>query len=188
MSKQRIKIFTVAALLAFVFRLAGLVSGFYFPGYRAAIFIDVIGEMLFLSLFFFIAKDLEQNYGKGVRPVYLFVFSSLIITCLNVVNFLSGSMMMFVRLLFLAVIAVFIFYLLKTAYRLFAIAYIISIMLMFAFQFLVNKLWQTNTYKYWIFLSAVPVLYPLVLIYIVRTKNNDTMQDEINSIGSDMEG
>lgn len=187
MNKRLKKIFTILALLSVLFRVAGALWANYFSGYNIALFVDMVGQLLFLSLFFFIAKDLKENYGKGVRPIYLYVFSSLIFTSLTAAGLLSASTMIFLRLLLLIVIGVFGFYLFNTVYRLFALVIIISILLMYALYFAANQFLGDDGYKYWIYVGSIPALYPLVLLYIVHTKKNITMQDEINSIGSDME-
>ncbi|MFT3945408.1 MAG: hypothetical protein QM763_00425 [Agriterribacter sp.] len=187
MSKHTIIIFTIVGILSFIFRLLSLLYSYYFASYTFAIITDVIGQLLFLSLFFFIAKDLKQNYSKGVRFIYLFVFSSLVITFFNITNILSRNMMLFIQLLVLAMIAVFIVYLLKTVYRLFAVAYIVTLVMIFAFQFVVRELVPNISYNYLLLLNTLPILYPLVLIYIVHTKNNVSLEEEINSIGSDVE-
>lgn len=187
MSERIIKIFTITGILSFMFRLLSLLCNYYYASYTIAIIADVIGQLLFLSLFFFIAKDLKQNYGKRVRLIYLFVCSSLVITFSNITNMLSRNMTLFIQLLVLAVVAAFIVYLFKTVYRLFAVAYIITLLMIFAFQFIVRELVPNISYSYLLVLNALPILYPLVLIYIVRIKKNYIPEEEINSIGRDVE-
>jgi len=186
MSKKAIKVFTIVGILSVLFRLGGVLLADYFTMYRIASFIDITGQILFLILFFFIAKDLKENYDKPVRIIYLFIFSSLTMTLINVTNILSGSLLLFVRFMFLTIITLFGLYLFKTVYRLFAIIFLISILVTYLSYLAINEFLGDKSYNYWIFLSAIPALYPLVLIYIVRTRNNFLSEDEINSIGRDI--
>lgn len=187
MNKKAIKIFTLIGIASAIFKVCSLLVSFFISGfYTLYILLDGVGELLFLSLFFFIIKDLRENYGKGVWPVYLFIFSTILLYITNLSGYHFSGDRVFIQLLFFVVVVIFILYLLRTAYKLFAIAFVISIVLMLLLRYTIPSLLSGTSYKYMIFLSAIPALYPLVLIYIVHTRNDKTMHDEINSIGSDI--
>lgn len=187
MTPKVFKIFASLGVASIVLRFLA-VAGRYLVRDYYSIFdiIDIIGHFLFLSMFFFVAKDLKQNYGKNVRPIYLFVFSSVVISISAILFSLPRDITLFMRLLFFAVIVIFIVYLLKTAYRLFAVVFVISIIALALFRITFTFFFPDAIYTYLKFESVIPSLYPLVLIYIVRTKE-DSLMKEIEAIGSDME-
>lgn len=187
MSKRAIKIFTVIGIISVVFRLLSLLSVYYTPGYYIlSTVLDATGQVLFLSMLLFVKNDLKNNYGKGVWPVYLFICATAFVYITNISGVTSTSITIFLQLLFFVVIVIFISCLLKTVYRLFAFAFIISILLSVALRYILSAFLPSDNYRYWLLISLIPDLYPLVLIYIVHTKNNTLIEDEINSIGSDI--
>lgn len=188
MSSKAIKIFTIIGIAAVLLRAAGLLCTYFLSEHYALYIVpDAVGQLLFLAMFLFIIKDLRENYGKGVWPIYLFISFTILLYIVNFASVNSPSTTIFFQILFFTVVVIFISYLLKTVYRLFGIVYIISIILSILLRYVISAYLAGINYKYWVLLGLIPVFYPLVLIYIVRTKSNTLMEDEINSIGSDIE-
>lgn len=188
MNNKAIRIFTIIGIASVILRGASLVCTYFLSDYYyLTLSLDAAGQLLFLSMFLFIIKDLKENHDKGAWSIYLFICSTIIMYIVNIATTNSPGTIMFFQILFFVAVVIFISQILRTAYRLFGIVFIISIIFSALLRYMISVYLANINYKYWVFLGLIPVFYPLVLIYIVRNKSNSLFEDEINSIGSDIE-
>ncbi|MFT3704694.1 MAG: hypothetical protein QM802_20180 [Agriterribacter sp.] len=186
MTKKDIRLFTIIGILSIAFRLSAFVVGLLMDWGSLYRILDIIGHILFLLLLLYVGRDLRHNYRMNAYSVYFFVFYSLLFTIVAALmtnrNFLYQ--LMSILLFFLAL--AFAIYLMKTVYKIFAIVFLSLLITMFLLPIIIAKFFDGYYFDIYKYFMILPVLYPAVLIFIVRGSVNK-VYDEIESIGADME-
>lgn len=182
MNKQTIKIFTIIAVLDIVFNIAGFVINQFTEWYTLFLALSLLGQLCFLTLVYFIARDVQHNYMKQVWQVYLFIGYSVLISVFTVVfygriEYLSVLGMLYIIL----AINVAVFFI-NSVYQLFGIVFLSAFFLRVFGPWMLGK-WLPDQPGVAGYLDLLPLVYPIVLLYIVRTELNK-INEQADSIGS----
>lgn len=181
MNKKTIRIFTIIAICSTVLQIIPIVISYTHLIFGLTNLIEVLGLVSFHVLLFFVADDLKRHYKKDVWPIYLFSCYSIFMSFV----FAKGTTQNNIQLMLLIIgilSIIFAVFMIRTVYRIFGIAYFV-LAFFTAISYIIAPIYlDTDQMSFLGYISFLPVFYPLLLVYIVKTKAKQH-QLEIESIG-----
>lgn len=182
MIKKQVQAFMIIGTASMVLGVMAYINIYVIQTGKLVRLFHGISEILFAILLLLVAADLKKNYAKKVWPIYLYACYLLLFTYVifsnNMQNFYKPAAIARV-----VVSIVFIVFLWKTVYKLFAIIFL-TVIIITAIVPLIFVYWLPHEWQQWLSISTLlPVFFPSALMYIVYIKSKDTTTTEIESIG-----
>jgi hypothetical protein len=182
MNKQTIKIFTILAVLDIVFNIAGFVTNQFTEWYTLFLVLNLLAQLCFLTLVYFIGRDVQHNYLKQPWQVYLFIGYSVLLSVFTVIFHGTIQYLSVLGMLYLILAINVAVFFINSVYQLFGIVFLSAFFLRLFGPLLLDKV-LPNQPGLAGYLDLLPLVYPIVLLYIVRTELNK-IYEQADSIGS----